>query len=171
MNYIFLDIDGVLTSTLETPGSYINHSPAEYGISASCIERLIKLADACNAKVVISSNWRRFPDDGVWVHSKEKQLKNPLPGLKKKLGSRYVGDLTHERHLTKSEALELWFEDSDIDWKECHFVVFDDDLREGFQDTFDYGIYKKFILTNPQLGLTSQNINKAMEILEDQNRV
>ena len=164
MNYIFLDIDGVLTSTLETPGSYINHSPAEYGISASCIERLIKLADTCNAKVVISSNWRRFPDDGVWVHSKEKQLKNPLPGLKKKLGSRYIGDLTHERHLTKSEALELWFEDGDIDWKECHFVVFDDDFREGFSWS---KFRKHFILTDNTCGLTDKDCKNAMRILRN----
>ena len=76
--------------------------------------------------------------------------------------------LPKDRGLRKSEALILWIEG----FKHVpNFVIFDDDLREGFQDTFDYGIYKKFILTNPQLGLTVQNINKAMEILEEQNHV
>jgi len=41
MNVIFLDCDGVVTSTLETPGSYLNHVSDEYGPSPKCVKRLL----------------------------------------------------------------------------------------------------------------------------------
>ena len=160
--YIFLDIDGVLTSQQETPGSYINHEPEEYGLSKSCVKRLLKLADQLKAKVIVSSNWRRFTDDGTWCHMGTKVVKTPLPALKKVLGDRYAGDLTHEQHLTKSEALELWFEDTGLDWKACRYVVFDDDLREGFSWS---KFRTHFILTNDETGLTDADCKKAVEIL------
>lgn len=159
--YIFLDIDGVLTSQQETPGSYINHDPEEYGLSKSCVKRLLKLADQLKAKVIVSSNWRRFTDDGT-CYIATKVVKNPLPALKKALGNRYIGDLTHEPHLTKSEALELWFEDTGLDWKACRYVVFDDDPREGFSQS---KFKSHFILTNNETGLTEADCKKAVEIL------
>ena len=57
---IFLDIDGVVTSCMTTPGSYMNHEPSDYGPSPDCVERLKRLCDVTNAKIVISSNWRKF---------------------------------------------------------------------------------------------------------------
>lgn len=70
--------------------------------------------------------------------------------------------LSKDRGLRKSEALILWLEE----FKHVpNFVIFDDDLREGFQDTFDYGICRKFILTDPQFGLTMQDVNKAVRML------
>ena len=90
---------------------------------------------------------------------------NQIPYVVKALGDRYVGTLSTDRHLTKSEALILWLEEQ----KEIPpFVVFDDDLREGFQQTTDYRISKKFILTDPLLGLTMTDVNKAIDILKKQ---
>lgn len=38
---VFLDVDGVMTSFTDTPGSYMTHGEDGYGISPSCFNRLI----------------------------------------------------------------------------------------------------------------------------------
>ena len=45
------------------------------------------------------------------------------------LGRLYVGDLPKDRHITKAEALIMWLEQTGYSGK---YVVFDDDLREGY---------------------------------------
>ena len=79
------------------------------------------------------------------------------------LGKRYAGTLPKDRHINKSQALILWFEQHpEFDGE---FVILDDDKREGFQNTFEYDINNHFILTNPEWGLTNSDVEKAVEIL------
>ena len=161
----FVDFDGVLTSQHEIPGSYVNFL-SEYGISPSCFDRLEEICIRTNAIVVVSSNWRRFDDDGRWSHCTFDGIhafKNQLPKLKEMLGKRYAGTLPKDRHINKSQALILWFKQHpEFDGQ---FVILDDDKSEGFQDTIEYGINKHFILTDPEWGLTNDDIEKAVEIL------
>lgn len=171
-NVIFLDVDGVLTAMDDTPGSYINHDPSEYGPSPSCIERLKKFCKEIDAKIIVSSNWRKHPDDGpcsFWthngVHGTRKIVQNPLPKVREQLKEWIVGYLPPIRHTTKAEALVLWFEESEISPDEINFVIFDDDLREDLDKTYEYHIKDHFILTNVQTGLTDDDIAKAREIL------
>ncbi len=132
----------------------------------SCLDRLEEICIRTKAVVVITSNWRRFDDDGRWsyctfdgIHA----FKNQLPKLRKLLGKRYAGTLPKDAHINKSKALILWFEQHpEFDGK---FVIFDDDKREGFESTTDYNINKNFILTDPEWGLTNDDIEKAVEIL------
>lgn len=160
---IFLDFDGVVTSTLETPGSYINHEMKDYGISPKCYARLVKLCKETNAKIVITSNWRKFPDDGFWHRTKKHQVPNHLPKLRKMLGDLIWSELPPERHCTKAECMELWFEDHpEVDIKNLKYVIFDDDLREGFQSS-RFGMH--FVLTD-DVGLTDEDCEKAKEILK-----
>lgn len=161
--YIFLDIDGVLTAKCETPGSYLNHDMSEYGPSPKCIDRIKKLCIETNSKIVISSNWRRFDEEGFWHYRKQIQVKNPLPYVKQLLGELVVGELIPERHITKAEAIILWFEEHGND---CNFVIFDDDTRENLHCTYDYEIAKHFILTNIETGLSDSDCEKAKKILE-----
>ena len=132
MNKIVVtDFDGVLTSTKETPGSYMNQD-SEYGVSPSCFRRLKQLCLDEDAGVILASNWRRFDDEGQWSHCTfdgVHAFSNPLPKLKKMLGSLYVGDLPKDRRITKAEALVLWLEQTGYRGK---YVVFDDDLRECY---------------------------------------
>lgn len=152
--YIFTDLDGVLTSTHETPGSYINHDDDEYGLSMGCVKRLIKLAEETHSKVVISSNWRKFPNDGYWHHPRG-DFKNHMPELIELLGTLYAGALPKDRHLVKSEALALWFEQRSMCPNDISYVVFDDDKRELFQES---EFRTHFILTDSEWGLTENNI-------------
>ena len=162
---VFVDFDGVLTSQHEVPGSYVNWQ-SEYGISPACFDRLEEICIRTNAIVVVTSNWRRFDDDGRWsyctfdgIHA----VKNQLPTLREMLGKRYAGTLPKDRHINKSQALILWIQQHpEFDGQ---FVILDDDRSERFQDTAEHDISKHFILTNPEWGLTNDDIEKAVEIL------
>ena len=162
MKLIFLDFDGVCTSTLETPGSYLNHTQEEYGPSASCVSRLVKLCNDTDAKVIISSNWRKFEDDGKWSFNGT-PVQNPLPTLKKMLKGYCIGSLPSDSHMSKSSALLSWLDvhSNEVD----SFVVLDDCLSEGFQTVADYGICYKFVHTDAKTGLTDADCEKAYNIL------
>ena len=148
-NILFLDFDGVCNSFAE--GSYLTHEPDKYGVDLEIIDRIKEICSSRRASIVISSNWRRFEPDGYWVYNGNKYF-NPLPGLYDLLGDRIIGTLTKERYLSKSEALELWFEDNE-DFK-GKFAILDDDPREGFQNSIV--LNRNFWMTNPRFGLTER---------------
>ena len=82
---IIIDFDGVMNSFNETPGSYITHGNVGYGASESCLKRLYDLVISENASIVISSNWRKFDNDGpysIWTNAYG-AIHNPLPVFKK----------------------------------------------------------------------------------------
>ena len=54
INIIFLDIDGVLNSTLVS-------SSSDRGLDLQCFERLLMLIAKTNARVVLSPSWRLLP--------------------------------------------------------------------------------------------------------------
>lgn len=164
MNIIFLDIDGVMTSTLETPGSYINHENDEYGISPTCFKLLTDLCKRTSSKIIISSNWRRFEYEGkagFWLNPVTlKYVKNPLKPFIDNLGDLYIESLPKIRHVTKSVALKEWFNNTNI--KVDNYVIFDDDIKEQFQES---EFKDHFILTDYICGLTEDNCNAAYKIL------
>ena len=168
---IILDIDGVLTSTLETPGSFKNHKGDDYGVSRGPYRHLLELISSTDAKVVISSNWRRFEEIGplsYWHNMSYGDFKNPLPNLKKHLKSCYLCDLPKDRHIRKSEALRRWFADTGINPEICSYVIFDDDEREGFVDS-EFKVH--FIMTDFKTGLTSEDCKKAEMILQNSDTI
>lgn len=158
-NIIFLDIDGCMTSVDD--GTYFNPDPSCYHISDAILAKVIALCKAKNAKVVVSSNWRRYEPDGIWKNQYG-EYRNPMPNLIKRLGDLYFGTLPKDRHITKSQALILWLEETDFSG---NFVIFDDDLREEFQTTAEYGIMNNFILVDSQHGITDDDIKTAMVLL------
>lgn len=124
---VFLDFDGVCNSLGD--GSYKTSTSETYSFSRTIVDRLKSLCDECNARIVISSNWRRFEDDGYITVSGTK-YRNPLPGLRKELGDYVFDTLPPDRHTSKSEALTLWFEDNPGFMG--RYVILDDDYREGY---------------------------------------
>lgn len=162
---LFLDIDGVLTNT-EDSSSYLCENPKTYRISEKNLENLmLVLKSDPSIKIVISSNWRRFEGDHpCWEHNGEIYY-GCLPKLRKILKKWIIGDLTHERCLTKSEALELWFEDTDwMSKKNGKYVILEDDVwREGFSNHPIF--YKHTIETSRATGFTREDVKRALEIL------
>lgn len=158
---IFLDIDGVLTNTSEIPGSWLTHSPNEYGLSPSNVTALKTLIETTNAKVIITSNWRKFPLDGHWS-VRGYTFTSPLRNVIDMLGNTCIGMLPPLRHCIKSEALYYWFDDEHIDYINSKYVIFDDESYEGFATS----IFKDhYIQTDPKNGLTTADINNAIKLL------
>jgi hypothetical protein len=165
-NIVFLDIDGVCNSFGH--GSYLTASSEKgYGLNEEIVRSIIGFCNRTESKIVISSNWRRFPVDGTWKF-KDIPCRNPLPKLRELLGDLVFDTLTLERHITKSEATILWFEDNP--GFSGGFVIFDDDPRENFELTCDKGINRHFIRTNVKTGLTENDFKTAEEILGKGNR-
>ena len=147
MNLIFLDIAGVL-NTPDTWGRWLETVNGIKGLKAidkDKVERLNQIVAATNAQVVISSMWRvgRTMDD-----------------LKALLEARgFVGTLHG-----KTEELSLaqrWLEIAqylrplDID----AYVILDDMMQAGF------GHSNNFVNTDPAVGLTDADTEKAIKIL------
>lgn len=158
---IFLDIDGVLTNMTETPGSWLNHTPNEYGLSPSNVLELKTLIELTHAKVVISSNWRKFPLGGQWSFNGY-TFTSPLSNVIDMLGDAFISTLPPLRHCTKSESLLYWFNENNIDFLKSKYVIFDDDPDEGFaiSDFKDH-----YIETDPEIGLTKVNAITAFNML------
>jgi hypothetical protein len=163
--YVILDVDGVMTDLDSDIGSYITHSGEKYGVSKDPLNRLMRLLSDTGAKVVISSNWRRFDETGpgsIWRNMLYEGTHNPLPKLKASLKSCWLCDLPKVRHITKSQALRMWFDENHLDPEKCKYVIFDDDMREGFAES---EFKDHFIHTDYHTGLTDEDCEKAKEIL------
>lgn len=166
---IFIDIDGVLTN-VEDGSSYLCGDPSTYRISERNLANLMLVLDSSpSTRVVVSSNWRRFDDNGKWSYCRFGSVyafKNQLPKLRRMLSKWIIGDLTHERHLSKSEALELWFEDNP--WaSKIHgkYVIFEDEPEaEGF--TAHPIFYKHTIKTSRDVGLAEEDAARALAFLK-----
>lgn len=160
-SYILLDFDGVCTSVHETPGSYLNHVDDEYGPSPTCVEKIKLLAESTNSKIIIASNWRRFPIDGCYQH-RDRLIKNPLLKLTSMLGSLCIGTLPTDFELDKAQALSIWLKS----FKTIDFAyVILDDFDEGFSRD---GFENHFVQTDSINGITDEDVNKAIEILNKQ---
>lgn len=159
-NLLFLDFDGVMNSF--ECGSYMTSTVDLYGVDPEILKKIRKYCEETHSKIVISSNWRRFPKDGVWSFN-NKPFKNPLPKLIDKIGDLVFGYLTKERHLNKANAIILWFENNP-DFR-GGYVIFDDDLNEQIQSTHDFHICDHFIHTNIEFGVTDDDLMKAKNIV------
>lgn len=125
---IFLDFDGCCNSY--KCGSYVTSDSEHYGFDTRIINRLKKLCEKTGAKIVLTSNWRKFEDDGSYVFKTER-VNNPLPKLKKELGELYFDTIPPLRHVRKPEALREWFKTNKSFTGK--FVIFEDSNLEGYQ--------------------------------------
>jgi hypothetical protein len=146
-NILFLDFDGVCNSY--RCGSYVTSNSETYGIDKNIMPRLKEICVKGNAKIIISSNWRRYGEND-FITTDRGIFKNPLLQLEKFIGEYIIGTLTKERHLNKSQALEIWFEDNpDFTGK---YAILDDDYREQIQN--NPKLKNNFWMTNAEYGLT-----------------
>ena len=131
---VFLDIDHVLTNTDLDNTSFKHLDPSKYHLSEINLKFLDELLEKTKAKIVIASNWRRFKPPHLEWECCGKKFKSPLVGFKQRYSRHIFGELPPERHMTKSEALELWFEDNPwFNKAKSKYDILEDDLREGYQ--------------------------------------
>lgn len=156
---VFLDFDGVCNSLSD--GSYKTTTTETYSFSKPIVERLKSLCDETEAKIVISSNWRRHDEDG-YITANGMRYYNPLPKLRRELGDYVFDELPKDRHILKSEALMLWMEDNPgFDGK---YVILDDDYRERY---FDVPQFKaRYVHCDSDYGFTEELRACAKNILD-----
>lgn len=160
---IFLDIDGVL-NRVEDNTSYLVLKPDTYGLSATLVGRLKRLVDATGSKIVISSNWRKFADDGCWsCHGMS--FKNPLPEVRSIFGNTIIGSTPNLPHQNKAKCVNQWLSTFHQSVSGGKFVVLDDDECQGFGD--DQILSERWIHTRQEVGLTDEEVNKAISLLLD----
>ena len=145
MKFIFLDVDGVLNSertTALSPNGYI-------GISSSLVKKLAKIVKATDAKIILSSTWKRSEDED-FKYLARKLMQQEL----------YMSGKTHEPNNA------LWHRGLGIkeylNNHECDaYVIIDDELFD-FQEE---GLLEHAVITNATQGLTNSDVEKAIGVL------
>ena len=122
--------------------------PSLEGISVSfdetCIKSLETLIVYTDADIVISSNWR--------TRHKLSEISNILRREKFKFWYKIID--TIDVTINKCEGIIKWLEEHKV----SSFVVYDDD---------DIGFYDNFIRTDEYVGLTKENVNQGVELLNN----
>ena len=165
MKVIFLDIDGVLNYTQwyvsdRNPG---NINGQEGDIDPLCIERVLRICKETGAKVVISSDWR-ISWEGTLMRLERMGLtrdividKTPeLIWTRMSMHDYMLSEEDEDYEFSRGREVDLWLEAH----PECtNFVIIDD--RMDFTDEQE----PHFVKVNPMCGLTDDNVDIAIMIL------
>ena len=152
---IFLDVDGVLNSELNEK---INNNLGRWSsrdiiMYEESMMSLYEIISATGAEIVLSSTWRYPDEDGSYI-SKENLIKQL---------SEYGMNLSDEtpQLAVYDRALEIltYLENHP---EVTHYIVIDDDIELLKNDI----IKPHLVYTYYQIGLTEQDIFKAITILE-----
>ncbi len=158
MNVIFLDIDGVLI-----PNNYCDKNNLD--ISGEKLKLLKHIIDETNSKVVLISNWRFFKEEnnGLLFNKLIKILEDagifiydltPIIKLKMVKNNDKIG---FDPYTMRSGEIYKWLSENDVD----NFIIIDDE--DYLYDFFGYD--DNLILTDNNLGLTNEDVIKAINIL------
>ena len=150
MKVIFLDIDGVLNSKKFFKSDYTYAAPDD-SLDPYAIKKLNKIVDKTGAEIVVSSTWRI----GKSVDDLENILnRNGFTGhvIDK------TEDLIHERK-TRGDEIKKWLDEHlNID----SFVIIDDFNFPKFEKYFS----TRFVQTDDRVGLSNQDADKCVDILQ-----
>lgn len=136
MKIIFLDVDGVLNSWLRGKPMCL---------SKGCLRRLKYLVDQTGAQIVLSSSWREFPE-----------ATRKLQRVLSYRGMKFIGQTPILNH--RDLEINVWLKEHE---EVSEFVILDDiDFFSG-----DPTLIKHFVHTNGDIGLSDNDVKKAIEIL------
>lgn len=148
MKIIFLDVDGVLNNwkTKElTPDKYI-------GIDDNLVEMLSKIVKLTGAQIVLTSDWK---DDWNLQKPDGVYLDNKLKKYNLEIITRTFESLASRR----GEGIRAYLERNKVD----KYVIIDDTEFMDFTDELE----ERFVNTDPALGLTLEDVQKAVKILNN----
>ena len=175
MKVVFLDIDGVLNSDSTL---YENIS-----LEDNLIMNLKELIDRTGAKIILSSSWRTIPAATQKLMNKLDEFNLHLSGMtsegveasfieaigfkptKRFLDDRFGFELSENKEPNKKYKMTFdrgaeifkWLCDHD----DCAYVILDDDM----EDIKPYFKSKVLIKTRYETGLTKDDVEKAVKIL------
>ena len=152
---VFLDFDGVITTV-----------KSHWRFDAEKMALLGEILEATDAKIVITSSWRRYTlEDTIDFITKREEERGALPFA---FPDKVIG-VTHrmyafcfpnsDKHycVVRGEEIRRWQTENDAD--ECPYVILDDDT--------DMLLWQKdhFVKTDSEKGLSKANVKKAIKIL------
>ena len=150
MKYIFLDIDGVLNNNKTVVLTPEGHT----GISDNLAKRLGKIISQTGAKPVLTSSWRYKSgiEDTLYMRRRLRRY-NAIP----------VGEITESNccRSLRGASIKLFLETHPHD----EIVILDDYLFDFYEE----GLLPYLILTNPETGLTMEDVENAVKILNGEN--
>lgn len=162
MKVIFLDIDGVLNSEkfwteisqsgrwikAEKEGRNRDEQSALANIDRNAVDLLNRIVKETDAEIVISSTWKN--DINLPYKLRYMGLIKPYYGITPYSNTRHRGT-----------DIELWLDLYKEDNTEIKYVILDDDT-DMLEEQMPF-----FIHTDFRVGLTEQDVKKAIEILKD----
>lgn len=155
---IFLDIDGVLNSTRWseerplrglTPPRLAQEALDEERIDPDCVERLRGVVRRTGARLVLTSTWRHRMDVPEFVQLFALYGWNEAP---------VVGITPYIAGLIRGDEVEAWLGNNNYAGP---YVCVDDDA--------DFRVGQPFVRTNPEMGLTSLDAERCIEVLTSAN--
>ena len=150
-NIIFLDFDGVITST-----------ESGYKLSKTLIERLGRLLKETDAYIVISSSWRGSDLQSTIANITDRS--NPSVGNTPfPFTDRIIGITPRCRAWMRGQEIEEWFRThaKTATFKEVGYVILDD------EDDFFVHQKEHLVKTFESIGLQDADIEKAKEVLKN----
>ena len=153
MNVIFLDIDGVLNSWQY---DHLHRTVHDGNIDETRLILLKYLVEKSNAKIILSSSWRKH-----W--NKDKSLCDSIGIELETLFSKYqlsIFDKTPEiPNNNRAEEIKMWLNQH----KAVNFVIIDD-MRFGWSE-----LQAHLVNTNYRIGrgLEESHVNEAIRILNE----
>lgn len=162
MNYIFLDIDGVLNSE---PFMKM-HIYDKVSIDESKIKLLSKIVKECDAKIILTSSRRITFTKNLKPKDNNRTAKELIRLLNKYEISLFartkIYDVDWDKALREEEIREYINKNLT---KDDNYIILDD---EDFHKAL-YNFENHFILINYQTGLTTNDVIHAIEILNSNN--
>lgn len=180
MKYIFLDVDGVLNSEEMCRHKHFPKCHGLMGIEKSKVKRLKRIVEATGAEIVLISSWKKsfdaFKQNGYRVApAEESDLVNFWTEELADLGyfGKYLSNKLYEQKLRVSDTTTRYEENPNcrgggiLKYLENHpadgYVILDDEQfgdYNGHPEILDH-----LVLTNWLIGLTDQNVDGAIDIL------
>lgn len=164
---IFLDIDGVLNSNKSTSiCTSIEDRKEITGIDSDKLKRLKKIVAGTGAIIVLTSTWKigweRFNKEREWSHARYMDKKFDKYGMRIYDCTKDVEKGSYFRGL---EILE-WLKNNFAPDEKVNWIILDDYKFDFFENE---ETKKKVILTDPDVGLTDEQVDLAIEMLGGNN--
>ena len=160
---IFLDIDGVLN----TESWYVqmtNETPKDkfgYAYDPQAVANLRKIVEETEADIVISSSWKCMGLSQIEDMWKDRNLPGKIIGITPNSVSDELlidADIdSMELFHIRGEEIKEWLKKHGK--RVCNYVIIDD------MDNMLPGQQSHFVQTNPEMGITEDDAEKAIAIL------
>lgn len=156
---VFLDFDGVVTTV-----------KSHWWFDEEKMALLGTILDATNAKIVITSSWRRYSlmDTIDFITNREVErgsvpfaFPDKVIGVTDRMFALSYSGAEKRYSVVRGEEIRRWQEENDA--CECPYVILDDDS--------DMLLWQKdnFVQTDSELGLSEEDCEKAIWILNKED--